>query len=57
MADEIITVRQDIDNYVKDYMAKKFDYIIDEEDDEEIEYRLCVIHATLSFIKESGQFN
>jgi len=54
---EPLSVRNDINEFVKDYLAENFDYNMFMEDDEEEEFRLCVIQATLKFIKISGQLN
>jgi len=54
---EPLAVRDDINEFVKDYLAQNFDYVMFMEDEEEEEYRLSVIQATLEFIKKTGQFN
>lgn len=52
-----VKVRKDIDDFVKEYLWLEHDYRMFDEDEDEEDYRLCIIDAVLAFIKDSGQFN
>lgn len=50
-------IKKELDDFVIDFLEQEAGYCVDDEDEDELDYRISVIQATLEWIKFHSDFN